>query len=184
MGGGEVQVVWTWRLPYFLYTTHCHDLFYKTIQFHENNPDGIQNREHCSFNNQGKLTQKVCKHELSFLYATHRHGLFYITIKCHDNKANGIQVTEQTQNGICNNQGGITQKVWKQELSSLSGIHCHDLLYITVKYHDYIPKGIQVTELLHKLHLKQSRGNNSESMKARVVIPIHNTSSWPVLHNC
>ena len=26
----------------------------QNVQFHENNPDGIQNREHCSFNNQGK----------------------------------------------------------------------------------------------------------------------------------
>ena len=25
-------------------------------------------------------------------------------------------------------------------------IHCHDLFYITVKYHDNIPKGIRVME--------------------------------------
>ena len=35
-----------------------------------------------------------------------------------------------------------------------------------------------------KLHLKPSRGNDSESMKARVVILVRDTSSWPVLHNC
>ena len=35
-----------------------------------------------------------------------------------------------------------------------------------------------------KLHLKPSRGNNSESMEARVVIPVRDTSSWPVLHSC
>ena len=35
-----------------------------------------------------------------------------------------------------------------------------------------------------KLHLKQSRGNNSESMKARVVILVRDISSWPVLHSC
>ena len=34
-----------------------------------------------------------------------------------------------------------------------------------------------------KLHLKPSRGNNSESMKARVVILVWDTWSWPVLHN-
>ena len=34
-----------------------------------------------------------------------------------------------------------------------------------------------------KLHLKQSRGNNSENMKARVVILVRNASSWLVLHN-
>ena len=36
----------------------------------------------------------------------------------------------------------------------------------------------------HGLHLKPSRGNNSESMKPRVVILVRDTSSWPVLHNC
>ena len=35
-----------------------------------------------------------------------------------------------------------------------------------------------------KLHLKLSRGNNSDSMKARVVILVRYTSSWPVLHSC
>ena len=34
------------------------------------------------------------------------------------------------------------------------------------------------------MHLKPSRGNNSESMKARVVILVRDTSTWPVLHNC
>ena len=40
------------------------------------------------------------------------------------------------------NQEEITQKVCKQELSFLFATHCHDLFYITVKYHDNIPKGI------------------------------------------
>ena len=35
-----------------------------------------------------------------------------------------------------------------------------------------------------KLHLKPSRGNNSERMKARVIILVRDTSSRPVLHNC
>ena len=62
----------------------------RTVYFHENNPDGIQNREHRSLNNQGEITHKVCKQELSFLYATHCHDLFYITVKCHDNIPKGI----------------------------------------------------------------------------------------------
>ena len=33
------------------------------------------------------------------------------------------------------------------------------------------------------MHLKQSRGNNSEGMKVRVVILVWDTLSWPVLHN-
>ena len=71
------------RAAIFLYTTHNH-LFYSTVQFHENNPDGIQNREHCNLNNQGKISHNnVCKQRLSFLYATHCHDLFYITLKWH-----------------------------------------------------------------------------------------------------
>ena len=34
------------------------------------------------------------------------------------------------------------------------------------------------------LHLKSLREKNSESMKARFVILVCDTSSWPVLHNC
>ena len=74
--------------------------------------------------------------------------------------------------------------VWKGELSFLYATHRHDLFYTTVVYHDYIPKGIQVMERTGNLHLKPSRGNNSESMKARVVIFVRDTSSWPVLHSC
>ena len=68
------------------------DIFYRTVYFHEINPVGvgIQKREHCSLNDQGEITQKVCKQELSFLYATHLHDLFYITVKCHDNILKGI----------------------------------------------------------------------------------------------
>ena len=35
-----------------------------------------------------------------------------------------------------------------------------------------------------KSHLKPSRGNNSKSKKARVVILVRDTLSWPVLHIC
>ena len=35
-----------------------------------------------------------------------------------------------------------------------------------------------------KLHLKPSRRNNSKRMRARVVVLVRDTSSWPVLHNC
>ena len=37
------------------------------------------------------------------------------------------------------------QEVRKQELSFLLGTHRHDLLYITMKYHENISKGVQVT---------------------------------------
>ena len=36
----------------------------------------------------------------------------------------------------------------------------------------------------HEIASENIKGNNSESMKARVVILVRNTSSRPVLHNC
>ena len=87
MGRGGGGSYWRYEPEshHIVYTTHCHNLFFKTVKFHKNNLDGIQNRKQCSLNNQGEITQKVCKLELSFLYVTHRHDLFYITVKCHDN---------------------------------------------------------------------------------------------------
>ena len=62
--------------------------------------------------------------------------------------------------------------------------HRHDLFYITVKYHYYIPKGIQVTEQTQICIKKHHRGDNSKSNKGRALFFVHDTSSWPVLHNC
>ena len=44
-------------------------------------------------------------------------------------------------------------------------------------------KGYSSYRVDMKLHLKWSRGNNSESMTARVAILVCDISSWPVLHN-
>ena len=40
--------------------------------------------------------------------------------------------------------------------------HPHDLFYITVKYHGYSPKGIQVTERTQICIKKHQRGDNSK----------------------
>ena len=47
-------------------------------------------------------------------------------------------------------KGQITQKVLKGELSILYATHRHDLFYITVEYHNYIPNGFQVIERTRK----------------------------------
>ena len=62
-----------------IHDTLSRPLLQNRIVSSKNTPNGIQNREYCGLNDQGKITQKVCKQELSFLYATHRHDLFYIT---------------------------------------------------------------------------------------------------------
>ena len=61
--------------------------------------------------------------------------------------------------------GEITQKIWKQELSFLYATHRHDLFYVTVKYHDSIPKGIQVTERTQICIKMHQRGDNSKILK-------------------
>ena len=77
---------------------------------------------------------------------THRHDLFYITVKYHEYIQKGIQGTKRTRICIKSIKGEITQKVLKQGLSFLYLTHCHDLSYITEKYHKNIQNGIQVIE--------------------------------------
>ena len=78
----------------------------------------------------------------------------------------------------------ITQKVQKRKLLFLYVTYRHDLFYITVKYHDYIRKGIQVTERTRICIKKHQREDNSKSIKGRALIFIRDTLSWPVLYNC
>ena len=84
------------------------------------------------------------------MYATHRHDMFYINMKYHDYISQGIQVTERTQHCIKSIKGEINEKVLKRGLSFLYAIHRHDLFYLTVKYHQNIPNGIQVIERTRK----------------------------------
>ena len=56
------------------------------------------------------------------------------------------------------------------------GTHRHDLFYITKKYHQNIPNGLSYGADT-TLHLKPPKGNKSESIKARVVILVRDTSS-------
>ena len=108
-------------------------------------------------------TQKVWKRDVSFLYAIYCHDLFYITVKYHDNIPMGIQVMELKRKRIWNNQGEITQKVWKRKLSFLIATHCHGLFYITSLQrvfklqsgHEYAQKSIkgEITQKVIKREL-------------------------------
>ena len=72
-------------------------------------------------------------------------------------------------------------KVRKAELSILY-MTCHLILfYISIKYHQNITKGIQVTERTQNL-FQTKQGNNSNSKKASVVILVCDMSSHPILH--
>ena len=56
--------------------------------------------------------------------------------------------------------------------------HCHDLFYIAVKYHDNIPKSIQVTEQTQICIKKHQRGDNSKSIIARALIFVRDTVKY------
>ena len=68
-----------------------------------------------------------------------------------------------------NIKGKITQKVIKRELSFLYATHRHDLFYITVKYHQNIPNGIQVIEQT-RIYLGTD-GQTTDGCKAHRYIP-------------
>ena len=84
--------------------------------------------------------------ESSFLYATCRLVLFCISTKHHQNIPKGIRVTERTRNLFQTKQREITPKSRKSELSFLYMTCRLVLFFISTKYHQNIPKGIQVTE--------------------------------------
>ena len=87
---------------------------------------------------------KVRKAELSFLYMTCLLFMFYISTKYHQNIPKGIRVTEQTLNLFQTKQREITPKVRKPKLSFLYVTLRLVLFYISTKYHQNIPKDIQV----------------------------------------
>ena len=95
---------------------------------------------------QREITPKVRMAESSFLYATCRLVLFCISTKYHQNIPKGIRVTERTRNLFQTKQREITPKSRKPELSFLYMTCRLVLFFISTKYHQNIPKGIQVTE--------------------------------------
>ena len=131
-----------------MYAT-CHlVLFEISPKYHQNISKGIPVTEQTGkfFSKQREITPKVRKAELSFLYATRHLVLFDISAKYHRNIPKGIRVTERTLNLFQIKQRVVTPKVRKAELSSFYAKRRLVLFYISTKYNQNIPKGIQVTE--------------------------------------
>ena len=84
--------------------------------------------------------------ELSFLQATCHLNLFFISTKFHQNIPKGIRATERIRNLFQTKQREITLKLRKPELAFLYMKSRLVLLYISIKYNQNMPKGIQVTE--------------------------------------
>ena len=82
-------------------------------------------------------------------------------------------------------EGIVALIIKRRELRKYKGESCHSCtrhivktwFVITVKYYDNISKGHSSYGADMKFHLKPSRGNNSENMKARVVILVRDTLS-------
>ena len=72
--------------------------------------------------------------------------------------------------------------VRKAELLFLYATRRLILFYISTKYHQNIPKCIRVTERTRNPFKNKTKGDNSKSKRARVVILISDTSPCPVLH--
>ena len=72
-------------------------------------------------------------------------------------------------------------EVRKAELSFLYTAHHLVLFYISIRYHQNILKGIRVI-VQTRIHSNKTKGENSKSKKARVVILVRDMSSGPVLH--
>ena len=109
------------------------------------------------------------------------HVLSSCSTKYHQSIVKGFRVTEWTQNQILTQEGEITPKVKKPELSILYPTHLLVLFYISTKYHQNIPKGIRVKERTQN-HILTRKGGNTKSKKAKVVFLVRDMSSCPVLH--
>ena len=72
---------------------------------------------------------------------------------------------------------GNNSKSIKARVVILLATYHQDLFYITMKYHDYIPKHIQVTERTGICIKKHQWGDNSKSIKGKALIFVRDTSS-------
>ena len=63
-----------------------------------------------------------------------------------------------------------------RELSSLIMTHRLIVMYAPVKFHEYIPNSLGVMAGHGLLYGIKSRGNNSKTKNARVVLLVHDTS--------
>ena len=100
---------------------------------------------HCQIE-QREIMPKVRKADLSFLYTTRHLVLFYISTKYHQNIPKDIQVIQSGHKIYFKRNREIIPKVRKSELSFLYMTCGLVLFYISTKYHQNIPKGIQGTE--------------------------------------
>ena len=99
----------------------------------------------------------------------------------HLNSFNGCQLTEWTQNSIANDQREMTPKLFKAELWFLCMTHRLIVLLNCMKFHLNSFNGCQLTERTRNRIAILSKGNNSKNIQSRVMVLVHDTSSYCAL---
>ena len=101
-----------------------------------------------TFNIQRTITLKVGKLELLFMCSACRLIVLYICVKFQENTTNWISVMERTwvhgRNGCVKCSRGNNSKSRQTKLSIIRSAHHLMVLYIGVKFHENISKGIRV----------------------------------------
>ena len=100
-------------------------------------------------------------------------------MKFHLYSFNGCQLTEPTRNSIANDQREITPKLSKAELWFLCMTHRLIVLYNCMKFHLNSFNGCQLTEPTQ--NSIATKGNNSKNIQSRVMVLVHDTSSYCAL---
>ena len=103
-------------------------------------------------------------------------------MKFHLNSFNGCQLTEWTRNSIANDKRELTPKLSKAELWFLCMTHRLIVLYNCVRLHLNNFNGCQLTERTQNcIANDQFKGNNSKNIQNRVMVLMHDTSSYCAL---
>ena len=79
------------------------------------------------------------------------------------------------------NQREITPKIYKAELWFLCMTHRLIVLYNCVKFHFYSFNGCQLIERARNSIANGQRENNSKNIQSRVMVLVHDTSSYCAL---
>ena len=102
-------------------------------------------------------------------------------MKFHLNSFNGCQLTEWTQNSNANDQREITPKLSTAELWFLCMTHRLIVFYKCMKFHLNSFNGCQLTERTRNSIAIYSNENNSKNIQSRVMVLVHDTSSYCAL---
>ena len=95
----------------------------------------------------------------------------------HLNGFNGCQLTERTRNSIASDQREITPKISKAELWFLCMTHCLIVRYKCMKFQPNSFNSVHLTERTRNCIYLCYKWGNLKNIHARVMVPLHDTSS-------